>query len=415
MEKDSIKKSEGYTLSSNEKKIFDRAITRVWLHFVRDRRWSRKQKHQLLSTFGTPDRIFSSSHIERAEVIKGRSRDSSLNKFSVDERLIESDLSWLEHAGVHLIVFGSEEYPDRLSQIPDPPLALFAWGNISLLSEPQVAIVGSRRPTPVGSKVSRQLAQELSVLGLVITSGMALGVDGLSHQGALDASGSTIAVMGCGLDTIYPFKNKYLFENIKENGLLVSEYPVGFKPSKYTFPERNRIVSGLSLGVIVVEAAEKSGTMITARLSVEQDRELMVVPGSAVSAQYKGSHRLIREGAALVGSSKDVLFVLGQQLSDLLKTHRDCSLVKDQVEPGGVLRNQFQSVNNCEINEAFESKNNESKEASLLDFIGSEPISMEMLIINSGLTPAEVSSIVLMLELEDKITMTDDGNYINMS
>ena len=247
----------------------------------------------------------------------------------------------------------------------------------------------------MGSKIANQLAVELSDLGVVITSGMALGIDGLAHQGALDSGNATVAVMGCGLDIVYPARNKMLFEKIQNQGVLVSEYPAGTKPSRYSFPERNRIVSGLSMGAIIVEAAEKSGTLITARLAMEQNRDVMVLPGSALSHQYRGSHQLIKNGAALIASTEDVLFVLRDQLERASLRVGGCDDV-------GAVKSNKSIDFSCE-------------EQRLMSLMGAESVSVETLIIESGLTPANVSSMLLVLELEGKVAMSDDGGYISIS
>ena len=373
------------------KKVFIESSI-LWIKLVRDRRWSRRQKHELLSVFGSPKLVYQASLEEQKKAVSGRLK-YELDIFDADDldRMVEQDLCWLKKEDANFITYHDAHYPRLLKQIDDPPLALFTLGDISYLNHPQIAIVGSRRPTPVGSKVARQFAQELSNLGIVITSGMALGVDGLGHDGALEQGNPTIAVMGCGLDVIYPARHKRMFDQIRNNGLLVSEYPLGVKPSKYTFPERNRIVSGLSIGVVIIEAAIRSGTLITARLAMEQNREVMVLPGAAVSAQYQGSHVLIRDGAALVTNVEEILFVVKEQLANL----------------------NFNSI----VGEQSSSKSErmfKSEGHPLLSFIGAESVSMETLIMNSQLTAAEVSSMLLVLELEGKVAMGDDGGYVNI-
>jgi len=217
MEKDSVVVTHNY-LETSQEKITNGEIG-VWLRLIRDRRWSRRQKHQLLKAFQTPKNIYQASSADYAEVITGRVCNGALDVVQFDENVLLQDYSWLEKEDADCISYNSPLYPEQLRQIADPPLALFVLGNVSLLHEPQIAIVGSRRPTPVGSKLARQLAQDLSGLGLVITSGLALGVDGLSHMGALDKSNPTIAVMGCGLDTVYPTRHRELFDRVRQHGL----------------------------------------------------------------------------------------------------------------------------------------------------------------------------------------------------
>lgn len=390
MEKDSVK---------NNELFFQVCELTAWLTLIRDRRWSRRQKHELISQFGAPQAIYKAPVESLKNIISGRIR-AEVATFNVESLMtqVEKDLSWIKANNASLITYTHLNYPALLKQIDDPPLALFGLGDISLLCEPQVSIVGSRRPTPIGAKVARQIAGELSNLGIVITSGMALGIDGLAHQGALEQGNATVAVMGCGLDVIYPARHKQMFEQIQSSGLLVSEYPLGVKPSRYTFPERNRIVSGLSMGTVIVEAAKKSGTLITARLAMEQNREVMVLPGSAVSYQYEGSHQLIKNGAALLTSTDDVLFILKDQL--------------DRVDVNRVYSNAINDDGNNSSNSNYQCVNVE--EDSFLALIGAESISIESLILSSGLTPAEVSSMLLILELEGRIAMSDNGGYINV-
>ena len=406
MEKDSAVVTHDLLKVNHEQAANDEITS--WLRLIRDRRWSRRQKHQLLKAFQTPNNIYQASCDDYAGVITGKKQKGVFDAVQFDENVLQQDYSWLEREGAACITYNSPLYPEQLRQIADPPLALFVLGNVSLLHEPQIAIVGSRRPTPIGSKLARQLAKDLSELGIVITSGLALGVDGLSHMGALDKSNPTIAVMGCGLDTVYPARHRELFDRVRQHGLLVSEYPVGVKPSKYTFPERNRIVSGLSIGVLIIEAAIRSGTMITARLAVEQNRELMVLPGSALSSQYEGSHSLLRDGAALVANSKDILFAIKNQLS-LYDLKNDNENVKEREEIEGRVLSSDESldVTRDKVGQGIESD-------SLLGFIGAEPVSVEELIMSSGLTPAKVSSMLLMLELEGRVAISDDGGYSNI-
>jgi DNA processing protein len=332
--------------------------------------------------------VHSANAAEVRETIQSKPRRTSSE---VSQSQIEEDLQWLSSPHNYLIVINDPLYPPALLQLPDPPLALFAAGDVSLLNQPQIAIVGSRRPTPVGAKIVRQISSDLASLGITITSGMALGIDGLAHQAALDVGGNTVAVMGCGLDIIYPARNSCLHQSIVTGGLIVSEFPLGVTPSKYTFPMRNRIVSGLSLGVVIVEAARSSGTLITAGFASEQNREVMVVPGSSVSRQYDGSHELIKSGAALVTSSEDVLHCLAKPLRDSL------------------------DADSCEA--LILSKRQDSKPLNhpLLEYIGVESTSMDAIILGSGLTTAKVSSILIELELTGVIAVAQDGGYVNLS
>lgn len=208
--------------------------------------------------------------------------------------------------GIDLIAARDSRYPPRLGEIHDPPSTLWRRGGLALDGQ-TVAIVGSRTATPAGLVVARQLSRDLAERGYTIVSGLAAGVDGAAHQAALDAGGSTLAVLGCGVDIAYPYRHRALAEAIAEAGALVSEFPPGTPPRSWHFPLRNRIISGLSRAVIVVEASERSGSLITARLALEQGRDVLAVPGSVASGRYRGCHALIRDGARLVETVNDVV------------------------------------------------------------------------------------------------------------
>jgi DNA processing protein len=209
--------------------------------------------------------------------------------------------------GIAVLPFNEPRYPPLLREIFDPPLVLYARGDFALLQHPAVAIVGSRRPTAYGKAVAQRLAVDLAARGLGIISGLARGIDSAAHQGALDAGGKTIAVLGAGMDVVYPAENKKLFAAIAERGLLLSEFPLGAFPAPQNFPIRNRIISGLSAGVVVVEAAQYSGSLITARLAMEQNREVFGVPGSLMNKNSWGPHVLIKQGAKLLQDWQDVV------------------------------------------------------------------------------------------------------------
>jgi len=218
---------------------------------------------------------------------------------------------WLTQPGHHVLTLADPAYPPRLSNIPDPPPVLYVCGNCALLSRPALAIVGSRSPTPRGLRDARAFAQALSESGLCIVSGLALGIDAAAHRGGLDGGASSIAVVGTGLDRIYPSRNAELARDLGERGALVSEFPLGTPPLRANFPRRNRIISGLSLGCLVVEAALHSGSLITAKEAAEQGREVFAVPGSIHAALSKGCHWLIKQGAKLAENAQDVLEELG--------------------------------------------------------------------------------------------------------
>lgn len=219
----------------------------------------------------------------------------------------EKEIEAAAKVGCCLLTLGSEDYPALLKQIPDSPLVLFVRGDAKLLSRYAVAIVGTRRPTAYGSQVGHRLARDLAERQLVIVSGLARGIDSAAHRGALEGNGKTVAVLGSGADVIYPRENRKLAEKIIETGAIISEFPLGTAPTPENFPIRNRIISGLSLGVVIVEAAEYSGSLITARLAVDQNREVFAVPGNITSAQSFGPNHLIKQGAKLVDQWIDVV------------------------------------------------------------------------------------------------------------
>lgn len=222
-------------------------------------------------------------------------------------QLIENNLSWLDNSPEkHIICYDSPHYPQLLKEISNPPLLLYLQGNISLLNNPQIAIVGSRSCTPYGQEKAYQFAQQLSATGFTITSGLAIGVDGFAHQGTIDKQGDTIAVLGTGLNNIYPKRHLKLAQQIKENGLLVSEFWPNAAAFPSNFPRRNRIISGLSLGVLVIEASKRSGSLITARYALEQNRDVFALPGSIDNAEACGCHQLIQQGAKLVINTQDI-------------------------------------------------------------------------------------------------------------
>lgn len=232
------------------------------------------------------------------------------NRIAEARRLAREELERLEKLGGMLLCPESPEFPQALLTIPDPPAVLSCRGNLSLCSLPTVALIGSRAATEYGRRIASRLASDLAAQSCVIVSGAAYGIDAAAHRGALDANGGTIAVLGCGLDVAYPKTHAPLLAEIAARGLLLSEYPLGTKPESFRFPARNRLISGLAKGVVVVEATEKSGSLITARLALDQGREVLAVPGRVDSPKSAGTHWLIRQGAHLVRHAEDILEAL---------------------------------------------------------------------------------------------------------
>ncbi|MED1949146.1 DNA-processing protein DprA [Brevibacillus centrosporus] len=241
---------------------------------------------------------------------------------NIKEEKVLSLLQAREKGNVQYLCFLDQDFPEQLRHIPDSPLALFCKGDTSLLHQPSIGVVGSRRPTPYGKACCSTLVKELSEQGLVIVSGLAYGIDGEAHLATLQSAGKTVGVLGCGIDQIYPSRHRELYRKIESFGLLISEYPPGTPPLPGLFPERNRIISGLCLGILVVEGAEKSGSLVTADCALEQGRDVFAVPGSIFSLVSAGPHNLIKQGAKLVTSSADVLEEWSHIFSPLQSTNR---------------------------------------------------------------------------------------------
>ena len=248
--------------------------------------------HRLLERFGKPDRILQASPARLQACGLDQQTISSLQHPAREG--IDRDLEWLERPGNRILTCQESDYPPLLLQIPDPPPLLYVHGDCKALSRMQLAMVGSRNPTESGRRTANEFARYLSLAGLTITSGLALGIDAASHEGALQAGKTTIAVMGTGLDRVYPSSHRKLAHRIAAQGTLVSEFPTGTAPRPENFPRRNRIITGLSLGVLVVEAAVHSGSLISARCAAEQGREVFAIPGSIHNPLARGCHGLIR-------------------------------------------------------------------------------------------------------------------------
>lgn len=286
--------------------VSEQAASHLWLALGRIEGLGVRSAQKLIEQFGSPDAVYGAS-ISALEGAGLTRRVAQQIRAGAGQQDAERELAAAEKLGCRLIPFGSSQYPAPLKQIADPPLVLYVRGDASLLARHSVAIVGTRRPSAYGSSVAHRLAGDLAQRQLVIVSGMARGVDSAAHRGALEVNGKTVAVLGCGVDIVYPRDNKRLAENILASGACVSEFPLGTSPQPENFPIRNRIISGLGLGVVIVEAAEYSGSLITARLASEQDREVYAVPGNITSPQSFGPNLLIKQGAKLVDNWMDVV------------------------------------------------------------------------------------------------------------
>jgi DNA processing protein len=261
----------------------------------------------LIESFGGPGAVLAASRadLEKIPGLRKPAVEALCRPHGKEEA--EQELTRTRQQGITILTWDHPAYPALLRNIPDPPLLLYAKGDLDCLSQPGLGMVGARAASSYGRQIAENLAFQLARRGLVIISGFALGIDSAAHQGAIRAGGRTVAVLGNGLDTVYPEQNRNLFDKIAETGTLVSEYPLGTKPDGFRFPARNRIISGLALGVLVVEAAKRSGSLITARQALDQGREVFAVPGRVDSWKSEGSHRLLQEGAKLVYRAEDIL------------------------------------------------------------------------------------------------------------
>jgi DNA processing protein len=302
---------------------------------------------------------------------------------------IERDLAWLAGPNRCLLTADDPRYPPQLAAVPGMPPALFVEGDPDALSRPQVAIVGSRAATAAGRETAFDFAARLAACGFTITSGLAAGIDGQAHRGALAAPGATIAVCGTGLDRVYPAEHRELAARIAASGCLVSEFSTGTPPRAENFPRRNRLMSGLARGVLVIEAASRSGSLITARLAGEQGREVMAVPGSIHNPLARGCHRLIKDGAALVESVDDALSALGASLS---------ALAPDSVPETG---------NGAKIPQGVL----DSDAEMLLNALGFGPAGLDRLVQRTGLSAHSVISKLQLLELEGRVEILAGGHY----
>jgi len=263
--------------------------------------------HRLLERFGSPEKVFSASWEELSSFpLLRRESVEHIYRFKI-EGVVEKEVEKAKGLGVRLVSLQNRQYPPNLKNIPDPPLILYIKGKLVEEDRNSIAIVGTRRPSTYGRSVAEKLSSELATRGLGIVSGLARGIDTLAHRGALSAGGRTIAVMGCGLDVVYPRENRRLLREIEARGVVCSEFPFGTHPEPGNFPVRNRIISGISLGTLVVEADERSGALITAKLALEQGREVFAIPGNITSRNSLGTNYLIKRGAKLVQQWEDVV------------------------------------------------------------------------------------------------------------
>ena len=351
-----------------------------WLIALRAPGLSARALRAALGAAGSLPALLASSRSQLLEL--GLSPESAAALRHPPRDLIDADLRWLADSQCLLLPCSAPGYPAQLAALPDPPAALFLRGRCDLLSQPQLAVVGSRQPTAAGRRMAFELAQQLGQAGLCITSGLARGIDTAAHEGALAASAGTIAVCGTGLARCYPAENSALFERIAAQGLLVSEIPPRTEPRRTNFPRRNRIISGLTRGTVVVEAAADSGSLITARRALDQGREVFAVPGSPLNPQAAGCLDLLREGAHLVRGAADILEHIQISIEANSSTNQDVEPLGDSGTRGLRLDKDYEM---------------------LLDALGFEPASIDDLVDRTGLPPGSVASMMLILELDGRV------------
>jgi len=339
----------------------------------------------LLSRFGDVATIVDQTQHALKEA--GLSDDKGVAIGTPDESHLGSALKWLDDDSHNLVGFGQDDYPEILSQIPSPPLLLYVNGDVNALHLPSLAIVGSRNPTRGGLRNSVEFSRYLAQRGFAIVSGLAEGIDTAAHRGALDAGGKAVAFLGHGIDRIYPAGNHDLAHAVAKSGALVTEYQLGTRPLPRHFPERNRLISGLSLGTLVIEAAKRSGSLITARLAAEQGREVFALPGSIHNPLARGCHALIRQGAKLVETAGDIMSELAPLTQHMMQTTMETSIPEVQ-------RN-----------------NNDDDYVQLRSILSHDPISIDELADQSSLTIDQLSSMLLILELHGEVESLSGGRY----
>ena len=343
---------------------------------------------KLLAALGMPSQVFAQPETVVRQVVSAAQADALQRLPEGFEAQWAQTRAWLDqNPGHHLLTLADPAYPSELLETTDLPILLFAMGALELLQHPQrLAVVGSRNPTPQGEHNAHDFAQALAAAGVCIVSGLALGVDGAAHSGALDAGGATIAVVGTGLDRVYPRRHLALAHRIAEHGLVLSEFVLGTPPTAANFPKRNRIIAGVSQGTLVVEAALASGSLITARLAAEMGREVFAIPGSIHATQAKGCHALIRQGAKLVESAQDVL--------------EDLRIVA--VPPATATGVPFSDVPLTGLS---------VDESRLLDAMGLDPVGLDALQARTGWETSQLQVRLLELELEGLVSRTHGGLF----
>jgi DNA processing protein len=369
--------------------------TQFWLGLTKLEGLGVRGAHRLVEHFGSAQAAYMASLTELESCgIPARVAQSIFAQTGLKEA--SRDLEASAKAGCQVVAYSSNDYPPRLKQIPDPPLVLYVRGDVKVLSQLAVAIVGTRRPTAYGSQVAERLARDLAQRQLVIVSGLARGIDSAAHRGVLEAAGKTVAVLGSGIDVIYPRENKRLAEQVAESGALISEFPPGTSPSPENFPIRNRTISGLSLGVVVIEAAEYSGSLITARLALEQNREVFAVPGNITSAQSFGPNHLIKQGAKLVDEWMDVVDEFPAEIRMQLLPPTEASDEAAELQTGSL----------------FEQSLTPDQKAVFELLRADAPLFVDAILTSAPIPPPRVMTALLELEMAGVIRQLPGKNFI---
>lgn len=371
----------------------------------------------LLSGIGLPQDVYSASTATLAKIVAPElAAQLRAPLTSETQDLIERTLEWARQPGHHLLTLADAAYPPALLDTHDPPAVLYINGDAQLLQRPIISIVGARSATPGGRDNARAFARHLAERGWCIASGLALGIDTAAHEGALLAGhegGSTIAVMGTGIDIVYPSANLKLAHKIAQVGALVSEFPLGTPSMPHNFPRRNRIVAGLARGVLVVEAARQSGSLITARLGSELGREVFAIPGSIHSPLSRGCHLLIRQGAKLVESGEDI----HEELDGPTRTPQSSRTAASAQKASGKAGGHADGLRRPASKPAATASNHAklfdkgSPEAQILEALGHDPVDADTLQRRTGLGISQLSGLLVQLELHDEVARLDDGRY----
>lgn len=344
---------------------------------------------KLIQIFGTPADVFKAKLSELVRVSGVSENTAREIKANRHQEEAAQELQNIKKHNVEVVTIWDENFPPLLKNIYDPPVILYYCGTLEQNDRYAIGIVGARRPTAYGLTTAETLAKELASRGITIVSGLAVGIDSSAHRGTLQGGGRTIAVLGSGLDRLYPPESKPLARKIVKQGAVVSEFPLGTKPEAGNFPRRNRIISGLSLGVVIIEAAQKSGALITAEFATEQGREVFVVPGNITSTKHVGSHQLIKQGAKLVQSVDDILEEITPHLLDIQTQKKSVPVQHPHIKFS-------------------------KDEEKIMNTLSSEPVHIDKICLESGFPPQQTLAILLMLELNGVVKALEGKRYIKI-